>query len=161
MKSHWLGVYMQRKSLLVFVLAMLLPYGFALVDTATMIVLQFWMFPIGIYIQGLVSWFNLGIFIPFFILPAQPFTLSLGILWLALGLYISRYLQHVHDGQKDVESLYGLTLRLLVLQVIATVVVSFIAWYGWLIIVVPLPLHFLVVLYLTRLHIQRDMDTQL
>jgi hypothetical protein len=151
---------LSRLPLVVFVLAMLSPYGIALVNTAIFTTNQYWLFPLWIYLTDLGNWLGFGVFVPFFILTFQPLMQFLGLIWCGLGVYVSRMLQHVYDEEKDSKSLWNLTLRLLVIQVIVTIIVSFVAWYGWLIIVVPLPLHFLIVLYFTRLQIQQVESTQ-
>ncbi|MFX1578338.1 MAG: hypothetical protein ACFFBJ_01740 [Promethearchaeota archaeon] len=149
-----------RLSYIAFLSSLLLPYGLVITDTAIMTRLEIYLFPLWSYENDLGNWMGLGIIVPPF-LPSFPiFPPLFGLVWCLVGLYCSRALQHVYDGQEDAITLWQLTLRLLILQVIATIIVSFVAWYGWFIIVVPLPLHFLIVLYLTRLRILQTERTQ-
>lgn len=151
---------MSRLLFIVYVLAMLLPYGVVLASTWIFTTNQYWLFPIGFYVNDFGNWLGFGMFIPFFIISALPIIQFSGLVWWTLGLYVSRKLQLVYYNKADAKSLWDLSLRLLVVQVVATIIVSFVAWYGWLAIVVPLPLHFLIVLYLTRLRIQQVQNTQ-
>ncbi|MFW9833508.1 MAG: hypothetical protein ACFFEK_05910 [Candidatus Thorarchaeota archaeon] len=151
---------LSRLPFIAFLSSLLLPYGIVIADTWIMTPIQIWLFPLWSYVNDFGIWLGLGILVPPF-LPSFPILPSFsGLAWVIIGLYSSRVLQHVYDGQEDAGVLWQLALRLLVIQVIATIIVSFIAWYGWLIIVVPLPLHFVIVLYLTRLQIQRVESTQ-
>ncbi len=135
--------------------SILLPFGF--VTTSTMIETsnQFWLFPLWTYVHDFGNWFGFGVIIPPFS-PLFPLLWSiLGLIWCVLGLSISKALHQFYASQRDAKSVWLPTIRLLVLQIIVTIIVNFITWYGWLIVVVPLPLHFLIVLYLLRIQTQR------
>ncbi|TFH10099.1 MAG: hypothetical protein E4H14_03160 [Candidatus Thorarchaeota archaeon] len=55
----------------------------------------------------------------------------------------------------DTKSLWILTLFLMILQIIVTVVVGFFIWGNWLNVVVPIPLHFLIVLFLLWFQVRK------
>ena len=91
-----------------------------------------------------------GIVNPPFLSPFQYLTSILGLIWLVLGLYISRALNQLCSGQREAHSVRTLTQIVLLVQIVGTVIVSFIVWIGMIVIVIPLPLHPLVVFYLYR-----------
>ena len=140
---------LSRKSLIAIGSSILLPYGVVITGNVIMTTNQFWLFPLWAYLPNFGIW-EFGLIIPSF-LPSFPLVPSiLGLIWCVLGLYISKALHQVCGGQREAKTVWLLTIRMLMLQIIVTFFVGFIVWYGWLIMVVPLPLHFLIVLFLLR-----------
>lgn len=135
--------------------SILLPYGIVITDTVAMITNQFWLFPLWTYLPVFSNWMGFGIIIPPF-LPSFPLLPSvMGLLWCILGLYASRLLHQFYAGQRDAKSVWSPTLIILMLQIIVTIIVGFIDWGNMLILVIPLPLHFLIVLFLLRMQVQK------
>jgi hypothetical protein len=155
---------MQRHSLLLYttiVSSILLPYGLVTYDTVLMITYQYWLFPLWIYIQNSSSY--LTTVIPTLSLSFPLLLSVLSLFWCGLNLYTSYSLYQCSVGQMNTKSVWILTLFLLILQTIVTVVVGFLVWGSWLEIVIPLPLHFLIVLFLLwfQVHIVVLEDTAL
>ena len=149
---------MQKQSrlpLIAIASSILLPYGFVLADTAIFTTNQYWFFPLWTYLPVFSNLMGFGIIIPPF-LPSFPLLPSImGLLWCVLGLYISKALQQFYASQRDAKSVWLPTLIMLMLQIIVTIIVNIIVWEGWLLLVIPLPLHFLIVLFLLRIQVQR------
>ncbi len=135
--------------------SILLPYGVVITDTVAMTTNQFWLFPLWAYLPVFSNWMGFGFVIPPF-LPSFPLLPSvMGLLWCILGLYASRLLHQFYAGQRDAKSVWLSTLKLLILQIIVTIIAGFIVWGYGLLLVVPLPLHFLIVLFLLRMQVQK------
>ena len=135
--------------------SILLPYGIVTTGTAIMTTNQYWLFPLWTYLHDFENWLGFGFIIPPF-LPSFSFLPPvLGLLWCVLGLYVSKVLHQFYASQRDAKSVWLPTLCMLILQITVTIIVGFIVWDGWLPLVVPLPLHFLIVLFLLRIQVQR------
>ncbi|TFG28348.1 hypothetical protein EU527_17440 [Candidatus Thorarchaeota archaeon] len=135
-----------------------MPYG--VVTTSSMIESnnQYWIFPLWTYIHDFGNWLDLGVIIPPF-LPSFSLLLPIvGLIWCVLGLYTAMILNQFYNGQRDAKSVWLPTIYLLVLQVIVTTVLGFVVWHVWLILVIPLPFHYLIILLLLRAHIKRLND---
>ena len=145
---------LSSKSLIAIASSVLLPYGTVTANTWIFTTNQYWLFPLWTYVHDFGNWLGFGMVIPIF-LPSFPYLTSiLGLIWLMLGLYISRALNQLCFGQREAHSVRTLTQFVLLVQIIGTVVVSFIVWIGMIVIVIPLPLQPLVVFYLYRREVQ-------
>lgn len=136
-----------RLPLIAFVTSILLPYGFMITDSVAITKNQFLLFPLWIYLHGF------GIvphFLPTFYLLAP----IMGLIWCLLGLYTSKALRQFYADQMDAKSVWLPTISMLMLQIIVTIIVGFIG-FEYLILVIPLPLHFLIVLFLLLIQVQR------
>jgi len=138
--------------------SILLPYG--VVTTQSMIesTNQFWLFPLLIYVHDFGNWLGYGIIIPA-ILPSDidpPLPPISGIVWCAIGLYTSLLLYQFYKSRRDARSVWLPTLIALIIQAATTSILSFFVVREWSPIIVPLPLHFLIVLYFTRIQIQKE-----
>ncbi len=133
-----------------------LPYGVVTTDTAAMSTNQYWLFPFWMYLHGFGEWLGLGIIIPPFV-PAYPLPLLfLGLLWIVLGFYICRVLHQFYAGQIEAKSAWLSTLGVLVFQIIMTISVVLVAISGyWIILIIPLPIHTLIVMVLLKVEIRR------
>ena len=148
---------MQKKSrlpLIAIASSLLLPYGFGVADTPGMITNQYWLFPLWTYIY-VGNWLGFGVLIPPFLPSFSLLPPLLGLIWCGLGLYVSKVLRQYYDRQRDAKSVWLPTISMLILQIIVTIIVGFIVWEGFLLLVVPFPLHFLIVLILLRIQVRR------
>ena len=135
--------------------SILLPYGVLTADTPIFTTNQYWFFPLLTYLHDFGNWLNLGRIIIIFS-PPIPFIHSvLGLLWGGSALYVSYSLYRCSVGQIDTKSVWTLTLCLLILQIIVTIIVGFFVWGSWLGSVIPLPFHFLIVLFLLWFQVHR------
>ena len=137
-----------------------LPYGVVTTDTPIMSTTQFWLFPFWIYLHDFGEWLGLGVIIipPF--MPTSPFPLlSLGLLWCALGFYVGGILHRFYAGQIKAKAAWSSTLHVLVFQIIMTIFIDLIVIPGyWNILVIPLPIHTLIVIVLLKVEIRRVDD---
>ncbi len=149
---------MQKQSYLPLITIMssiFLPYAIITSATPIMTTNQYWFFPLWTYIHDFGNWLEFGFIIPAFTPSFSLLPTIVGLLWCILGLYVSRSLHQFYSGKRDAKSVWFPTLSILVLQILVTAIVGLIIWMSWLILIVPLPLHFLTVLLLVRLQIQR------
>ncbi len=135
--------------------SILLPYGAVTTYTGFFTTNQYWLFPLWTYIHDFGQWLGFGRiippFVPSFWLPPP----ILGLIWCVLGLYVSKVLRQFYSSQRDAKSVWLPTLIILILQIVVTIIVGFIVWEGFLLLVVPLPLHFLIVLILLGIQVRR------
>jgi len=132
-----------------------LPYGIVTTDTPIMSTNQFWLFPFWMYLHDFGEWLGLGVIIPPFV-PVFPFPLLfLGLLQIMLGFYIYRVLHRFYAGQIEAKTAWLSTLGVLVFQTIMTVFIVFISMSDWIILVIPLPIHTLIVIVLLKVEIRR------
>ncbi|MCK4279675.1 MAG: hypothetical protein KAW94_03770 [Candidatus Thorarchaeota archaeon] len=144
-----------RMPLIVMASSVFLPYGIVTTDTPIMSTNQFWLFPFWMYLHDFGNWLGFGVIIPPFV-PAFPLPLLfLGLLWIMLGFYICRVLHRFCVGQIEAKSAWLSTLGVLVFQTIMTVFIVFILMSDWIILVIPLPIHSLIVLILLKIEIRR------
>lgn len=153
------GEFLQEKSrvpLLVIVSSAFLPYGVVITDTPIMITNQFWLSPFWMYLHDFGNWLGFGVIIPPFV-PAFPLPLLfLGLLWIMLGFYTCRVLHRFYAGQIKAKSAWLSTLGVLVFQIIMTISVVLVAMSGYMtILVIPLPIHTLIVIALLKVEIRR------
>ncbi len=96
-----------------------------------------------------------GVIIPP-IVPAYPLPLLLlSVLWIMLGFYICWVLHRFYTGQIKAKSAWLSTLGVLVFQTIMTAFIVFILMSDWIILVIPLPIHTLIVIVLLKVEIRR------
>jgi len=132
-----------------------LPYGVVTTDTPAMSTNQFWLFPFWMYLHDFGNWLGFGVIIHPFV-PAYPLPLLfLGLLWIILGFHICRVLPRFYAGQIEAKSAWLSTLGVLVFQIIMTAFIVFIVMSDWIILVIPLPIHSLIVLVLLKVEIRR------
>lgn len=156
-----MGVFIMERPhfpIIVVLTSILLPYG--VVTTQSMIesTNQFWLFPLWMYVHDFGTWLGYGIIIPA-ILPsvvAPPLPPSSGIIWCVLGLYTSLLLYQFYKNRRDARSVWLPTLIAMIIQAGTTMILGFFVLREWSPVTVPLPLHFLIVLYYTRILIQKD-----
>ena len=140
-----------RGPLIAVVSGILLPYGLVTANTAIMTQNQYWLFPLWTYLHDFGTWLEYGVIIPPF-LPSIDFLLSLlGLIWFAFGFCISMALYRFYSGQIKARSVWLPALSMLILQIVFTIIASFIIWSGWIVWAIPLPLHALIVLFLLRI----------
>lgn len=147
---------MQTKSrlpILAYISSIMSPYGIATISTAIFTANRYWFFPFWTYVHDFNKWLGYGFIIPPFSPSFSPLLSILGVLWCMLGLYVSKALHQFYTGQRDAKSVLGLTINLLILQSIATIIIGFLEWETWNILVIPLPVHVLIVLFLLWLRI--------
>lgn len=91
------------------------------------------------------------------IVPAYPLPLLLlSLLWVILGFYTCRVLHRFYTGQIKAKSAWLSTLGVLVFQIIMTISVVLIVMSGYMaILVIPLPIHTLIVVVLLKIEIRR------
>ena len=91
------------------------------------------------------------------IVPAYPLPLLLlSLLWVILGFYICRVLHRFYTGQIKAKSAWLSTLGVLVFQIIMTISVVLIVMSDYMaILVIPLPIHTLIVVVLLKIEIRR------
>jgi len=136
-------------------LSILLPYGIVTTDTVGMTIIQVWLFPLWNYVHDFGNWMGFGVITPPF-LPSFPLLPSiLGVIWCGLGIYVSKSLHQYKLGQRGKMSVWILILGSLILQIIATIILGFVVWGNYLQWVVPLPIHFLIILFLLLLQTHR------
>jgi len=129
--------------------SVLLPYGVVTANTVGMTTHQYWLFPLWAYLPSFGDW-EFGLIIPPF-LPSFPLVPSIfGLIWCVLGLYINYVMHQYYENKRDADSVRFLTQVLLVLQSLTVVFVGFTMRNEYLLYAVPLPVHFLVVLFLLR-----------
>ncbi|MCK4567570.1 MAG: hypothetical protein KAU48_09705 [Candidatus Thorarchaeota archaeon] len=152
------GEFLQEKPrvpLLVIVSSAFLPYGVVTTDTAGMSINQFWLFPFWMYLHDFGNWLGFGVIIPPFV-PAFPLPLLfLGLLWIMLDFYICRVLHRFYAGQIKAKAAWLSTLGVLAFQTIMTAFIVFISMSDWIILVIPLPIHTLIVIVLLKVEIRR------
>jgi len=138
-----------RLSYIAIASSILLPYGFVMTYTPIFRTNLYWLFPLWTYFGTLEYGRFGGPFSPSFslILP------QLGLIWCVAGLYVSRALHQLYAGQRDAKSVWIPTISILILQVVVTYIVSFFVWDFFFL--APLPLHFLIVLFLLLIQVQR------
>ncbi len=97
-----------------------------------------------------------GVIIPP-IVPAYPLPLLLlSVLWIMLGFYICWVLHRFYTGQIKAKSAWLSTLGVLVFQIIMTISVVLVVMSGYMtILVIPLPIHTLIVIVLLKVEIRR------
>lgn len=147
-------------SLIAIASSILLPYGMLTAGTPIMITNQYWFFPFWTYIHDFGNWLEFGHIIPAFTPSFSLLPPIMGLVWFILGLYVSIALHQFYSGNIDAKSVWLPTLCILVLQMLVTIIVGFIVWNRWLDLVVPLPLHFLIVLVLVQMEIKEVIDEQ-
>ena len=146
--------------LLVIVSSAFLPYGMVTAGTGIMTTNQYWLFPLWMYVHDFGNWLGFGgIFLPF--VPTYPLPLLfLGLLWIMLGFYLCWILHRFHEGQIEAKSAWLSTLGVLAFQIIMTAFIAFIAMSDWIILVIPLPIHTLIVIVLLKVEVRRvDSDS--
>ena len=133
-----------------------LPYGVVTTNSWGMSTNQFWLFPFWMYLHDFGEWLGLGVIIPPFV-PTYPLPLLfLGLLWCALGFYTGKVLHRFYAGQIETKIAWLSTLTVLVFQIIMTISTVLIAMSDyWIILVIPLPIHSLIVLVLLKVEIRR------
>ncbi len=132
-----------------------LPYGAVTAHTGLMSTNQYWLFPFWMYVHDFGNWLGFGgIMLPF--VPLYPLPLLfLGLLWIILGFYTCRVLHRFYAGQTEAKPAWLSTLSVLVFQIIMTAFIVFIVMSDWIILVIPLPIHSLIVLVLLKVEIRR------
>ena len=149
---------MQKQSrlpLIAIASSILLPYGIVTTHTPIFSTNQYWLFPLWTYIHDFGHWLGFGRIIPPFLPSFSLLPPILGLIWCVLGLYVSKVLRKFYSRQRDAKSVWLPTLSILILQIIVTIIVGFIVWEGWFLLVVPFPLHFLIVLILLGIQVRR------
>jgi hypothetical protein len=111
---------------------------------------QYWLFPLWTYMHDFGTWLGLGAIIPPFLPSFSLLPPIFGLLWCVVGLYISWTLRQFYSDQRGARSVWLPTLVMLMLQIVVTIIVSYIVWAGWPFLTVPLPLHFVIVFVLVR-----------
>ena len=152
---------MQEKSrvpLFAMVSSAFLPYGVVTAHTLIESTIQFWLFPLWMYVHDFGNWIGFGMIWPSFV-PTYPLPLLfLGLLWIILGFHICRVLHRFYAGQIEAKSAWLSTLGVLVFQIIMTAFIVFIVMSDWIILVIPLPIHSLIVVVLLKVEIRRVDD---
>ena len=146
---------MRRTSRLPFIsilTSVLLPYGVVVADTPIMTMNQYWLFPLWTYLNDFGNWLGFGTIIPPF-LPSFSIIPSIaGLIWCVLGIYLARNLDQVYKDQIDAKIVWTRAVYLLIVQVLATIGLSVLVWNIWIILILPVPLHFLIILVLIYMH---------
>ena len=108
------------------------------------------------YVHDFGDWLGFGGIIPPFV-PYYPLPLLfLGLLWIVFGFYTCRVLHRFYAGQVEAKSAWLSTLGVLVFQTIMTISVVLVAMSDYMIIlVIPLPIHTLIVIVLLKVEIRR------
>ncbi|MFW9768223.1 MAG: hypothetical protein ACFFF9_13785 [Candidatus Thorarchaeota archaeon] len=143
---------MQKQKGLIAILTatnVLLPYGTLTTSTVAMTTNQYWLFPLWIYLHDFTNWLNWSVIIPPFFSMYHLVLSLVGLIWLGFGFYIIYACYQYFKNKRDVESVRLLAQVLLVLQCLSVVIVGFML-YEYLLYPIPLPIHFLIVLYILR-----------
>lgn len=143
---------MQKRTgltLITTVSSVLLPYGVVTTSTVAMTTHQYWLFPLWIYLPNFGIW-EFGFIMPPFLSIYHLLPSIFGLIWCVLGLYINYVMHQYHENKRDADSVRFLTQVLLVLQSLTVVIVGFTMINEFYRYVIPLPVHFLGVLFLLR-----------
>lgn len=148
-----MGVIMHNQKCLTVILvatSIFLPYGVVTTSTVAMTTNQYWLFPLWIYVYDFSNWLNWSFIIPPFLSIYHIVPSVFGLIWSVLGFY-TIYAMHQHyENKRNVDSVRFLTQVFLVLQSLTVIIIGYSLMNEYLLYVVPLPIHFLVVLFLIR-----------
>ena len=142
----------QQKGLTVILTAtsVLLPYGAVTTSTVAMTTNQYWLFPLWIYVHEFTYYLNWSVMIPPFWSVYHLIPSIFGLIWCGLGFYIIYAIHPYYENKRDAASVRFLAQVLLVLQSVSAVIVGFTMMGEYLLYGFPLPVHFLIVLFLLR-----------
>ena len=145
-------MYKQKDLVTIFMVAshILLPYGAITTSTVAMTTNQYWLFPLWIYMYDFANWLNWSFVLPPFLSIYHIVPSVFGLIWCGFGFYIIHIIRQYFDNKRAVDSVRFLAQVLLVLQSLSVVIIGISLLNEYLLYVVPLPIHFLIVLFLLR-----------
>jgi len=132
------------------VTSIFLPYGAVTTSTVAMTTNQYWLFPLWIYVYDFSNWLNWSFVSPPFLSIYHIVPSVFGLIWSGLGLYTIYAMHQYYKNKRTVDSVRFLTQLFLVLQSLTVVLLGLTMIGEYPLYVVPLPIHFLVVLFLIR-----------